>query len=372
MRKNVSFRNKITTAIVFLILFLGLIIIFAVNQILPQALRNAARQTGVSMARSLAARSAAALLTDDITLLKYTVNEEKKAEDVDYAFILDWKGRVLAHTFEDVFPVELKDANSVSSDQGSNVCPLNTGNGFICDIAAPILIRDKMFGVARIGIREDGVRKTINNLLGAITGVILLAVVLAIFISFGLAGLLIKPIKNLHDAVEKMAKGNLDVRVKVPLTPCFSEKKCGKKSCPAYNKTDVPCWLVAGTMCEGSVQGIYAQKIKDCKNCEVYNKYAGDEVQQLSETFNYMAGNLKESQEKLVRSEKLATIGQLAASVAHEIRNPLGVMKNVVYYLNMLEVGKDNPDVKENLQIISDEIEITNKIIGDLLEFSRI
>lgn len=80
---------------------------------------------------------------------------------------------------------------------------------------------------------------------------------------------------------------------------------------------------------------------------------------------------LKRSQDELTRAEKLAMIGRLASNVAHELRNPLGVMKNVVYYLNMLDPVKDNRDVKENLDIVSQEIENSNRIISDLLEFSR-
>lgn len=90
------------------------------------------------------------------------------------------------------------------------------------------------------------------------------------------------------------------------------------------------------------------------------------------EDLNAQTKAIKEAQEKIIRSEKLATIGQLASSVAHEIRNPLGVMKNAIYYLNMLELGKDNPEVKENINIIASEIERSDKIISDLLEFSRI
>jgi len=80
---------------------------------------------------------------------------------------------------------------------------------------------------------------------------------------------------------------------------------------------------------------------------------------------------LKDAQDKLVRSEKLAVVGQLASSVAHELRNPLGVIKNVVYYLNMLDLVKESPEVKDNLNIIVQEIENSDKIITDLLEFSH-
>jgi len=81
---------------------------------------------------------------------------------------------------------------------------------------------------------------------------------------------------------------------------------------------------------------------------------------------------LKDAQEKVVKSEKLAAIGQLAASVAHEIRNPLGAMKNVLYYFNMLDLGKTDADIKENLDIMNQEIVHVDHIITDLLEFARV
>ncbi|MDD5436276.1 MAG: PAS domain S-box protein, partial [Candidatus Omnitrophica bacterium] len=93
--------------------------------------------------------------------------------------------------------------------------------------------------------------------------------------------------------------------------------------------------------------------------------------EELEKAVDARTSELRASQDKLVRSEKMASIGKLASSVAHELRNPLGVMKNVVYYLNMLGLSKENPEVKENLDIITQEIENSDKIIADLLEFSR-
>jgi len=90
------------------------------------------------------------------------------------------------------------------------------------------------------------------------------------------------------------------------------------------------------------------------------------------EDLNRQSKEIKDAQDALIRSEKLAAIGQLASSVAHELRNPLGVMKNALYYFNMVGFGKDNADIKENLDIMSKEIENSDKIITDLLDFSRI
>lgn len=80
---------------------------------------------------------------------------------------------------------------------------------------------------------------------------------------------------------------------------------------------------------------------------------------------------LREAQEKLVRQERLAMLGQLAGSVSHELRNPLGVISNAVYYLDIADPDA-NPKVKEYLGIIEKETRTADKIITDLLNFSRI
>ena len=79
---------------------------------------------------------------------------------------------------------------------------------------------------------------------------------------------------------------------------------------------------------------------------------------------------LLEAQEELVRKEKLAILGQLAGSVGHELRNPLGVMNNAVYFLNTVMAGGDEI-VIEYLEIIKHEIENSERIITDLLDFAR-
>ncbi len=89
-----------------------------------------------------------------------------------------------------------------------------------------------------------------------------------------------------------------------------------------------------------------------------------------------MEHELREMQEKLIRSERLAAIGQLAGGVGHELRNPLGAIKNAAYYVKgkvaQSELSQKEPRVMEFLDIMEDEINSSNKIINDLLGFSRV
>jgi signal transduction histidine kinase len=79
---------------------------------------------------------------------------------------------------------------------------------------------------------------------------------------------------------------------------------------------------------------------------------------------------LREAQAELVRKERLATLGQLAGGVGHELRNPLGVIKNSVYYLSM--ILPDNEKVRKHLGILDREVAACNRIVTELLDFGRV
>ncbi len=79
---------------------------------------------------------------------------------------------------------------------------------------------------------------------------------------------------------------------------------------------------------------------------------------------------LKRTQEKLVQREKLVVLGQLAGGVSHELRNPLGVIANSVYFLKQTLTGT-NGIVNEYLELIDRETKVSEKIISDLLDFGR-
>ena len=85
---------------------------------------------------------------------------------------------------------------------------------------------------------------------------------------------------------------------------------------------------------------------------------------------------LLEAQNQLVHTEKMAAIGELSAGVAHDLRNPLGAIRNGVYFLKARLVKSDRlttePRVAESLSIMDECVTQCDKIIGDLLFFTRI
>ena len=146
--------------------------------------------------------------------------------------------------------------------------------------------------------------------------------------------------------------------------------------------------LVAVThAAEGIAGGDYSRRVTSATD---------DEIGQLAAAFNVMAqqvadsravlearveertrslqdalAELRAAQNELVKREKLAILGQLAGGVGHELRNPLGVMTNALYYLDVV-LREERPEVKEYLGILRTQIGLSEKIIGDLLDFARV
>ncbi len=80
---------------------------------------------------------------------------------------------------------------------------------------------------------------------------------------------------------------------------------------------------------------------------------------------------LKESQEQLIKAQRLAVIGELASMVGHDLRNPLTGISGATYYLKMKLGSRIERKMREMLELIEKDIEYSNKIVDDLLEFSR-
>jgi signal transduction histidine kinase len=92
--------------------------------------------------------------------------------------------------------------------------------------------------------------------------------------------------------------------------------------------------------------------------------------ERLEEMVEERTKELREAQEQLVRREKLAVLGQLAGGVGHELRNPLGAIKNAAYFLNMV-LEEPDPEVKETLEILEKEVATSERTISSLLDFAR-
>jgi two-component system NtrC family sensor kinase len=94
-----------------------------------------------------------------------------------------------------------------------------------------------------------------------------------------------------------------------------------------------------------------------------------DELGMLARSFNNMTDNLAQARLQLFQSDKLASLGRLAAGVAHEINNPLTAVLTYSSYLQKRSQGR--PEMRDDLNVIVSETIRCREIVKSLLDFAR-
>jgi hypothetical protein len=163
--------------------------------------------------------------------------------------------------------------------------------------------------------------------------IVLQSIVLIIFGSFLLSRVLVKPIKDLVRLTQKISGG--DFRQKIEVT--------------AINEI-------------GQLIGSFNRMVERLKENQ-------ESLENYLESLESTNKQLKQAQEELIRTEKLASIGRFAAGVAHEVGNPLGA---ILGYASILQKeGMDHEESKDYLKRIEKEIDRISRIVRELLDFAR-
>lgn len=102
------------------------------------------------------------------------------------------------------------------------------------------------------------------------------------------------------------------------LVKCWEEKSCENKQCPVSGD-NLRCWQVAGTYCGGKVQGMFVDKYKNCKLCEVYQKACPTIVEQLGEGLNNLLFLLRK--EKNISKRNFEKISHLNKELLSSLEN---------------------------------------------------
>jgi signal transduction histidine kinase len=98
---------------------------------------------------------------------------------------------------------------------------------------------------------------------------------------------------------------------------------------------------------------------------------SNDEVGELARSFQTMVENVTAAHDELVQSSKLAFLGELAAGMAHEIRTPLGIIKNSAQLLERRALEADDKEAQEFSRFIQGESDRLNSTVDELLDLSR-
>ena len=184
-----------------------------------------------------------------------------------------------------------------------------------------------------------------------ITRVFIGVIVVTLFLAVQLSKVVVKRVLTLQSAMELVGEGHFDV----PQVPASNDE---------FGALTQKFLWMAHSLKDKTLRLLSAQQ-----ELQHWNSQLEHRVQERTRA-------LQEAQEQLISQEKLAALGQMASVVGHELRNPLAVMNNSVYFLKTKlataagAAGMD-PKLDKHLHILESEIIKSNAIIRDVLDFSR-
>ncbi len=308
-RARGSLRAKFILAIATLIIVLMGAVMFVVDRHQRQAVLEQARLRALSAAKGLAAVSEGYLLSYNFIQLEQVVeNLRDDEEDVVYALAHRRDGRVAVYS-------RRTDLQGKNLDDPVSQRALQATEPLVQDVIIP----ETAYAL---------INKTRRDLIVISLAAILCGISLAVYMAMRIA----RPIGQLVAGVHEFAKGSYDHRIRV-------------------DSRDEIGYLAAAFQQLGAALQLHRASLEDEKR--------------LLEDANR---RLRETQQQLIESERLAAVGKLAARVAHEVNNPLAIIKTAIRIVRNQQA--DEP-IKENLQEIEEEIGRIARIVRELLDVSR-
>lgn len=174
--------------------------------------------------------------------------------------------------------------------------------------------------------------------------------VFVIFMGYAISLVITQPILALRDAAILIGEGNFDFLPELS----NSNDEIGDLSRAFMHMSD--------SLREKQDEIIAAQE-----EMEQFNR-------NLENRIDARTRELRSAQDELIKKERLAAIGQMSSVVGHEIRNPLAVINNSIYFIKMKLTGAGHtpdPKVVKHISIVESEVRQANAIIDEILGFAR-
>lgn len=210
-----------------------------------------------------------------------------------------------------------------------------------------------VLGYVQIGLSSVQITKKLWKIL--LTGIIPLSLVTilgGVWVLYSIARKIAKPVLKLVKMTERIAKGDLEYKVD-------------------FKSSDE-----IGILARSFNQMTNELKLQRDDNESVMARLKEVNIQLENSNIELKKTNeqLKDAQDKIIRSEKLAAVGQLASSVAHELRTPIGAIKNSIFFIKRKirkEPKANIENVADLLKIVENESERSTKIVSNLLGFTQ-
>lgn len=341
-RRGRSIQSKFTFGIAIVItlimIFFSIITIFYNSKSIEKELESTLGRLSVFSINSLG--SALWQYNDDY--IENYIESLFLYEDLVFATVITDTGKIGTKTHPDYQHLSHKDFlnkdSFITSEEQVIYKNVNVGRIFL------VMSRDRVFDLI---------------FLSSILSVLILLVLnIAIFTSILILNkrYIFTPLTQLEASVKSISSGNFDAEIGVS-----SKDEIGNL---AHAFSQMMQNLKRITASRNELNHEITERKKVEKKLEEYKNSL--EIKVKERTLE-----LQNTQEMMLRKEKLATIGRLSGSVAHDIRNPLGVIGNSVYFLKQ-SLGKASEEKQlEYFNLMEKEINRTNEIITDLMDFSK-
>src|SRR3989344_9105703 len=299
-------RTKFTLISVAIILFLSLTTVVVSWATFSQIREDELHAKGNSISLRIIQKTLPALASNNLVLLQQELLRFDKEEPlISYIFITDSAQRVIAQTTR--IPPETQHAKLVTREQHTQM--IRTDQGTIHDLAHPI----GTHGTLRIGLSDPNVHQYLTQGLLKIVIFVLLSAAIALFAAYHSTQLLIRPIKQLHNAAHQLSEGNFKAKA---------------------------------------------------------NVHTSDELQELGTVFDTATEALSKLDEERKQIDQAKT--RFLSITSHELRSPMTPLKAQLQMLEQGYYGKLNKKQKDGLQVIMRNADRLDTIIADFLEISRI
>ncbi len=239
----------------------------------------------------------------------------------------------------------LKVVTTQSNDRGGGELPLPDGRKLLAAFAET---RD-LGWIVYVQQPVEVAYQSSDEMKSQILKVLIWVVLATVLLSLVVAGHITQPIRMLRDAADRLGKGQFEDLPEVVTT----NDEIGDLAQTFLGMSE--------SLKEKTGELIHAKQ-----ELEKFTKF-------LEKRVDARTRELKAAQDELIKKERLAAIGQMAAVVGHEIRNPLAVINNSIYFIKtkLGQGAEPDPKIAKHIKIIESEIQQANGIINEILGYSR-